>query len=51
MRRWRGWVLLERDGTLYRVSIDDPATTVSGKHLLEMGWQAVPVDIIEREDK
>ena len=48
VRKWNGWVILSRDEEFYRVTIDDPTENEPLMRLLEMGWFAIPVVIVEQ---
>jgi hypothetical protein len=48
-RRWKAWAVLEHDETLYRVSLTGPEENPSIRQLLDLGWFAIPVDVVERE--
>jgi hypothetical protein len=49
-RRWKAWAILERDETLHRISMEGPEDSEPIRKLLELGWSAVPVDVIERRE-
>ncbi|MDE2098015.1 MAG: hypothetical protein KGL39_12250 [Patescibacteria group bacterium] len=47
-RKWNGWVILNDDEEFYRVTLDDPATSDPLQRLFALGWQSIPVTIIEK---
>lgn len=47
-RRWKAWAILESDESLYRLSMEGPKESKPIRRLIEMGWFAIPVDVIER---
>lgn len=47
-RRWKAWAILERDETFSHFSAEGPEESEPLRRLLEMGWFAIPVDVIER---
>jgi hypothetical protein len=46
-RRWKAWAILERDESLHRISMEGPDESEPIRRLIDMGWFAVPVDVIE----
>jgi hypothetical protein len=46
-RRWKAWAILERDESLHRISMVGPDDSEPIRRLIDMGWFAVPVDVIE----
>ncbi len=47
-RRWKAWAVLERDETLHAIWLIGPEDNEPLRKLVEMGWFAIPVDVIER---
>ena len=50
-RRWKAWAILEMDGSLHRLSMEGPTESEPIRRLVEMGWFAIPVDVIETSSR
>ena len=48
-RKWRAWAILDYEKRLYRITTDDPEQSEPIQRLIGMGWQAVPVNVVEAD--